>query len=50
MVSDVVMFAETEAMVLLERGERNIYIPIIKPLENPAAFANVPAEAILTTM
>ena len=31
---------ETEAMVLVERGHRNIYIPIIDPRANPAAFAN----------
>jgi len=29
-----------EAMVLVERGHRNIYIPIIEPEANPAAFAN----------
>ena len=31
---------EAEAMVLVERGHRNIYIPIIEPQSNPAAFAN----------
>jgi hypothetical protein len=31
---------EAEAMVLVERGHRNIYIPVIDPDRNPAAFAN----------
>ena len=31
---------EAEAMVLVERGHRNIYVPIIDPERNPAAFAN----------
>lgn len=31
---------EAEAMVLVQRGHRNIYIPTLDPHSNPAAFAN----------
>lgn len=31
---------DAESMVLTVRGDRNIYIPLIDPTENPAAFAN----------
>lgn len=31
---------EDEQAMVMERGSKNLYIPIIEPSENPAAFAN----------